>query len=281
MNRKLRKWLSVGLLAAFLVSTGILVWNFFGYGSGEESYADAAALARPADMPRTPVEPETEEAVMEIPAEEPRMAWVPAPVEEDDPWIEELSGMDLMALREVNPDVVAWIRIPDTRIDYPIMQGEDNDYYLNRDWRGNGNIVGSVFLECRNDPNLTDFNTILYAHNMANGTMFHDLHKFNYEAYRGKIPYVYVVTDGGVLRYEVFSTYDAALDSATYGLSFRQTQTRADFLTYTLENSLFDLGVVPDLTDQILTLSTCSGIGYGHRRVVHARLPMIQITQDE
>ena len=265
----------------FLVSTGILVRNFFSYGSGEKSYADAAALARSSDAPRALAESAKEAFAMEIPAEEPRTAWIPAPVEEDDPWIEELSQMDLSALREKNPDVVAWIRIPETRIDYPIMQGEDNEYYLDRDWTGILNFVGSVFMEYRNDPNLTDFNTILYAHNMANGTMFHDLHKVNAEYYRGKIPYVYVVTDGGVLRYEIFSTYDAALDSVTYGLSFQQMETRVDFLTYALENSLFDTGVVPDLTDQILTLSTCSGIGYGHRRVVLARLPMVQITLDE
>lgn len=278
MHRKLRKGLSAVLLAVFLVSTGLLIRNFRGYSAGDTAYSDAAALARAEQAVPAATEPET--AALALPASEPRTAWVPAPVEED-PWMEELSRTDLAALREVNPDVVAWIRIPETRIDYPIMQGQDNDYYLNRDWTGVPNVVGSIFLEHRNDPSLTDFNTILYGHNMAGGAMFHDLHKFNYEAYRGEIPYIYIITDSGVLRYEVFATYDAALDSATYGLSFTKAKTRADFLTHSLESSLFDTGVVPELTDQILTLSTCSGIGYGHRRVVQARLPMVQITLEE
>lgn len=283
MRRNGKKLLSALLLAVFLVSTGILVMNFYSYGAAEDAYSDASAIAgmtkKPA--PHRPGAAETKSPAIALPAREPRTAWVPAPVEEDDPVMEELALTDLEALRQVNPDVIAWIRIPGTKIDYPVLQGQDNDFYLDHNWKGEGQIAGSVFLEYTNEPDLTDYNSILYGHNMANGTIFHDLHKLNYPAYRGTIPYVYVATDGGVLRYEIFSTYDAALDSAAYELSFRDYEGRADFLTHALENSLFDLGVEPELTDQILTLSTCSGIGYGHRRVVHARLKMTQILLEE
>lgn len=198
MGRKGKKLLSALLLAVFLVSTGILVLNFRSYGAAEEAYSDAAAIARSTKKP-VPPRPETDETeppVISLPAQEPRTAWVPAPVEEDDPVMEALAQTDLEALRQVNPDVVAWIRIPDTKIDYPILQGQDNDFYLDHNWKGEGQIAGSVFLEYTNEPDLTDYNSILYGHNMANGTIFHDLHKLNYPAYRGTIPYVYVATDG-------------------------------------------------------------------------------------
>ena len=111
--------------------------------------------------------------------------------------------------------MVGWIQIPGTEIDYPLMQGKDNDFYLNNNWRGAKEYVGSIFLEYRNDPDMTDFNTIVYGHNMANGSMFGSLHRYQYDAYPEEHPYVYIVTDAGVLRYEVFSTYNAEVTSPT------------------------------------------------------------------
>ena len=136
--------------------------------------------------------------------------------------------------------------------------------------------MGSVFLESRNRPDFTDWNTIVYAHNMDNGTMFAGLHRYKQQKYWQEHPYVYIVTDAGVLRYEVFSSYNAEVDSKTYGLSFRQRETREEFIAMALEKSQIDTGIVPEVTDQILTLSTCSG-GEETRRVVHARLPMIRV----
>lgn len=279
MSRKGRKLLSAVLLVVFLCSSGIVVSRFLASGAARDSYADAAMLARPipdSASATTAAQPLPEENLT-LPARESRKVWVPVPVKED-PVMELLAATDLSALREQNPDVVGWIHIPDTRIDYPILQGPDNDYYLNRNWLGQYQVVGSVFLEYRSDPGLTDYNTVVYAHNMADGTMFHDLHKLNYPAYRGNIPYVYIVTDAGVLRYQVFSTYDAEVGGQAYSLDIRNHDEREAFLTHALENSLFGLGVEPAVTDQILTLSTCSAIGYGHRRVVHARLAMMEVT---
>lgn len=277
MNKKTKKALSAALLVVFLISTGLLVRNMFGYGGGSSDYSDAAALARSETPKETePVrEPSAETAPVEIP-EEPVMVWVPAPLAEPDPKAEALQETDLAALREVNGDILGWIQIPGTKIDYPLLQGEDNEYYLKRTWKGHRNPVGSIFLETRNSPDFTDWNTIVYGHNMNNGTMFAALHRYKRQDFWEKNPYVYIVTDEGVLRYEVFSSYNAKVDSKTYGLSFHQMQTRADFLAMALENSQIDTGIQPELTDRILTLSTCSG-GEDTRRVVHARLPMIQV----
>ena len=281
MKNRTRKAMSAVLLVVFLVSTGLLLRNFLGYGSGDSEYSDAAALAR-TDSARE--EPATRETVaVTVPPEtpeEPVMVWVPAPLEEADPRIEKLEETDLAALRQVNEDVLGWIQIPGTKIDYPILQGEDNEYYLKRTWKGHRNPVGSIFLESRNSGGFTDWNTIVYGHNMSDGSMFAALHKFRKEDFWEKHPYVYIVTDAGVLRYEIFSSYTAKVESKTYGLSFNQTKTREEFLAMALENSQIDTGIRPELTDLILTLSTCGG-GEESRRVVHARLPMVQVALEE
>ena len=100
--------------------------------------------------------------------------------------------------------------------------------------------------------------------------------KYKNENYFEKHPYVYVVIDGGVLRYEIFSVYTASVNSQTFGLSYNQQETRENFLRIATINSVIDTGIVPELNDQIITLSTCSGINYNTRYVIHARLPMVQ-----
>lgn len=277
MTKKMRKGLSAVLLVVFLVSGSLLIWNFFRFREGENAYDDARALAS-----GSPAAPQTTEPPAQAPTEEtgPRTCWIPAPIEEEDPYIQALEEMDIGALRQVNEDVLGWIQIPDTKVDYPLLQGEDNQFYLENNWKGKKEYVGSIFLEYRNDPQLTDFNTIIYGHNMANGSMFGSLRQYQYGNHWKKHPYVYILCGAGVLRYEVFSTYTADVDSLTYGLSFQQMETRAEFLAMALENSEIDTGVLPELTDQILTLSTCSGVGYSTRRVVHARLKMVEVEME-
>lgn len=84
------------------------------------------------------------------------------------------SGMDLSPLQEVNPDVVGWTAIPGV-LSYPLLQGGDNAYYLTHAWNGEENAAGAVFLDCRADACLGDFNTLIYGHRMRNGTMFGSL----------------------------------------------------------------------------------------------------------
>ena len=79
---------------------------------------------------------------------------------------------------EINRDVAGWLTIPGTKIDYPFVKGADNEHYVGRDLYGNDALAGSIFMDERNAPDLTDFNTILYGHNMRNGTMFGELPLF-------------------------------------------------------------------------------------------------------
>lgn len=282
MNQKFRTILSALLLVVFLVSAGKLFAQWQDEKQAEE--ADrvaqellAAAQTEPAQTDARETIPK-ETAPRETEPTEPATIWIPAPVEELDSNMDTLAQKDLNALREVNPDVVGWIWIPDTYINYPLMQGEDNEYYLNNTWNQNPSAYGSIYLESMNSPELTDFNTIIYGHNMNNGSMFATLQNYAGAYYRKQFPYVYIATDAGVYRYEIFSTYKASVDSITYQLSFNQQETREAFIQAALENAEYDIGIVPETTDRIITLSTCTGWGgYDYRRVVHARLKMIEV----
>jgi len=272
VKNTIKNILSVLLVVVFCISTGLLVRQKLQERKALDAYERAAKLAVSSDEEvaeknsKEQIVPETE-----APGE---IVWVPQMV--TDETVIDLQQINLAALREENPDVIGWIYIPDTKINYPVMQGEDNEYYLNHAWDGKKNASGSIFMETNNDPNATDFNTIIYGHKMNSGVMFAALHEFEEKEFWEEHPYVYLVTDAGIFRYEIFSTYNADVDSSAYGLSYRQNQTRINFLIEAKRNSLIDTGIEPETTDRILTLSTCTGRGYSARRVVHARLKMLQ-----
>ncbi len=269
MKKNLRRLL---LLVACFCCVMFLMQIIQGF-QADEVYDDAAQLAFQKE--KEPAEQTVPPETTQPPPEEKEEVWIPAPIEEDDPHVETLESMDLEALREKNPDVIGWIMIPDSKVNYPLLQGTDNEFYLKHTWEGKKNSLGSIFLEHRNNSDLTDFNTIVYGHNMNNGSMFGTLRQFAGEKYRQKRPYIYIVSDQGVYRYEIFACYKAPVDSITYGLSFNAMETRANFLTEAKKRSKADIDVLPALTDRILTLSTCSGDGYSNRWVVQARLKMM------
>ena len=264
---KKRNILRLILLAVFLVSTGLLLLQLRDNAGGEESYNTALAIAT-ADTKKESAPPaETEAAVTE--------EWVPEEITGDE-HLEAMEEIDIAALQAVNPHVIGWIRVPDSNIDYPIVQGQDNDFYLKHTWDGTLNSVGSIFMEHRNTPDFTDYNTILYGHNMNDGSMFANVRRYNTEWYWERHPYVYIATEAGVFRYEVFSSYESSIEGKAYGLSFQQQKTKAEFLNNAIVKTAADRGIRPEMTDRILTLSTCSGLGQSNRWVLHARLKMVK-----
>ena len=275
MKKKLRKTAMCILILVFAVSTALSLRQFRDNAGGESAYQGAMEIAM--NGPKEEI-PEGTEAVATEPAAEPVTCWKPAPVT-DDPMMEEMAQINIAALREENEDVLGWIRIPDTKVDYPLMQGEDNDFYLNHTWDKQPNSVGSIFLEHLNSPDLTDYNTIFYGHNMKNDSMFGQLENYALQHYRQAHPYVYIATADGVYRYEIFAFFRAEVDGLAYSLNILQDRTKEDFLQLSRDSAWYDTGIVPELTDRILTLSTCSGANYAHRYVVQARLPMVEVTK--
>ena len=271
MKKTIRKQLRVLLLVVFVISTSILVQKTIDKSRGSDDYREAAAIASAGIDSDIRIR---EEAVPAAPR--PDMRWVPAPVEQD-PYVDELMQIDLDALREINPDVIGWILIPDTQINYPLLRGEDNDYYLNHTWKGQKNSVGSIFLEHQNSADLMDDNTIIYGHNMRDGSMFADLRNYSVKDYWKGNPFIYIITDAGVYRYDVIGAYSADLEGLTFGMEFDDEDSMNNFLRYIRKMSQFDTGIRPEATDRILTLVTCYGKTSETRWVVHGRLRMMQV----
>ena len=276
MKKATRKRLTVLLMAICLFSTAMFLNQLLDNSAVKEASESALHLAT-SQEPAVP-EPVIQAMAAEIPetTAPPEPIWIPETVPQDDPSLPQLQEIDLAALQAENPDVIGWIFLPDTYINYPITQGQDNEHYLKHAWNGVATSAGSIFMESMNTPDFTDFNTILYGHNMMTGIMFGNLRRFSIPGYWEGHPYVYILTPENIFRYEIFAAYQAPVDSSTYGLSFNQIQTRINFLEHAAEKSVIDTGIHPEVTDRILTLSTCTGGGYESRWVVQARLKMIR-----
>lgn len=266
MKKSVRKILLVVLAAVFIGSIAMMLRQNMQYQQGAEEYAEAESLVELPDFSQLPPPVPTvpgDQVLQESAPEEEKPVYV-------DPYAEVLRNMDFTALREVNGDILGWIIIPGTPISYPLLQGTDNDYYLNHTWKKAKSVVGSIYMEYQNDPALTDFNTIVYGHRMNNGSMFASLKYFKDQSYWQQHPYVYITDDNGSHAYEIFAAYEVPVDGDTYYLGFPAEDSRQEFIDYCLAQSVIQTGVVPRTYDRILTLSTCTGRGHSTRWVVQA-----------
>lgn len=167
--------------------------------------------------------------------------------------------IDFEELAAVNPDIKGWLRLRAVDISYPLVQAEDNDYYLHRTFEGEDNIAGCLFVNCENEPDFTDTNTIVYGHNMKNGSMFGKLKQFREEGVFEKSRYFWIFTPDLIYQYRIFSGMDVPKAGLTYQTRFRNDEYR-DFLQAALAGSLLDnsdVSVTED--DRVVTLSTCNG----------------------
>lgn len=278
MKEKRYRWLKGILIFILLFSLGMYGLHLVRMKESRDIYEQAAELATEEveETTKAPVVVIEETTEPETAAEEPDLfTWREAPAETDF-YMEELAKKDLVALREVNPDVLGWILIPETPVDYPLMDGEDNDYYLSHTWDKKDSSAGSICLEMLNNPDLRDFNTLIYGHRMMNESMFGSLKHYDTQKYFDEHPYVYLLDDSGVHRYEIFSAYTAPVDSYTFIYGFRNEESMEKFLKYCMGQSVVKTGVEPTVDDKILTLVTCTGRGYEARFVVQARLKGVE-----
>ena len=173
--------------------------------------------------------------------------------------------IDFEKLQSYNNELVAWIYIPDTKIDYPIARHEDEDqtYYLNYDMYREPSYSGCIFMESMNKPDFTDNNTVIYGHNMKNGTMFKGLHKFEDQKFFDKNRYVYIYLPDRTLVYEIFAAYTTDDTHILSAYDFRDKKVYEEYLNnvtdphYMGANIRKDTVVTTDNT--IITLSTCVG----------------------
>jgi sortase B len=177
-------------------------------------------------------------------------------------------------IKAKNPDAVGWITVKDSIIDYPVVQGKDNEYYLEHDWLKNANTEGAVFMDYRNDPdslNQEAVHTVLYGHNMKNGSMFHDLMNYKSEQFFYGNPIIEITDRYEKHRFEVFSAYVTDTDFYYIKTDFPKERDFEEFIESIKTRSIYKKDVELSRRDHILTLSTCTYEFEDARFVVHAR----------
>ena len=269
----MKKWMFNALIwffaAVFVVSAGMLIWYWIDSSAQSQQFEDLSAMVQQA-RPTVPADPEDPTA----------------PTAPQDPWItvnDPETGAPVQVLPEfaqlytMNNDLVGWIRIPDTRIDYPVMQTPDSpDYYLRRSFEKKKATHGCIYAKEECDLTASD-NVTLYGHYMRNGSMFAALG--NYKKIDFWEDHKYILLDSLTQRrqYEIFAVF---LTTASEGKGFRyhtfmqadSAQTYDDFVSQCKELSLYDTGITPQYGEKLITLSTCEYSQTNGRLVVVARL---------
>lgn len=185
--------------------------------------------------------------------------------------------IDFAALQETNSDVYAWIQIPGTAIDYPVVQHSLDDlYYLEHTWEGEANSRGAIFTQKVNSKDFTDYNTLIYGHEMGNGTMFNDLHNYMEEGYMQQHQEIIIYTEQYKLTYRIFAAVVYDDRHVMNAFNFIIPEDRQAFLdslktSRDLRNQ-YDDSVQVTTDDKLVTLSTCLGNESNHRLLVGAVL---------
>ncbi len=186
----------------------------------------------------------------------------------------ELVKAKLNYLKMKNSDLYGWINVGGTNIDYPLVQYTDNDYYLNNDFYGEYLPAGSIFVDYRCDTDLlANRNTVIYGHNMLNGSMFGSIPKYLKKSFFDENRTITLTTPKGVYTYEIFSIYETDMYYSYIKTSFQSDEQFLEFAYRMRDNSIFvqkDLEFNAD--DRILTLSTCTNGYYIYRYALQAKL---------
>ena len=183
-----------------------------------------------------------------------------------------LISVDFSVLKQENEDIVGWLYLEDSPINYPVVQSYDNDYYLRRLVNGEYNIAGSLFMDYRNDSNLEDNNTIIYGHNMKNNTMFGSLQEYKNQNYYDNHKVMYYFTPEKNYIIELFTGYTISVESDIYDLSIIDSSKLEELIS----KSDFESNTKVTEEDKIITLSTCAYEYDGARYVVMGVLKEIE-----
>lgn len=260
----MKKPVMIALIVVFLLVFLFSAWQLIGilteYRKGEQTYE---RLEHYVSMPETnPKEekPQKEDAPEEAAPEE-------APVEVENPFPE----VDFDALKAINEDVVGWIYIPDTRVNYPVLQGENNDQYLYHLLTGDYNGSGSIFLDAKVPGDFSGNNSPIYGHNMKNDTMFADMVEYKKQEFYDEHPVAMLMTPEKNYLVHLFSGY--VTDS--WGSAWDKEFDEGEFEKWLQEvagKTCFETEVTPSKEDRVLTFSTCTYETGDGRFVVHGIL---------
>ena len=241
-RRELIRYIIMGVsLVVFIVSVSMLIYYITQYGKSQKIYNDLneEVLETTENNTTEFVDDDNVEHTFEI-----------------------TNTIDFEYLKSINPDCVAWISFPVLGIEYPVVQGTNNSYYLPHSYNNVETWSGSIYMDYRNTPDCTDRHTILYGHNMQDGSMFHKLLKYDKESFYKEHDgenYFYVYLEGGVNVYEVYAVIDAEVvkNQIPFSLLSLDKYSLEEYEAEISSLQDYDTGVTLSADDKLMTLLTC------------------------
>lgn len=249
--KKSRKIIIGSLIFISVVCTALIVWHFWSQKNRQNVYEKMQDQVEENRTSEADDESDTDSGV-EIP-------------------------VDFAELTKVNPDIYAWIQIDGTNVNYPIVQSPDDDsYYLMHTVDGQEGYPGSIYTESCNQKDFTDFNTLIYGHDMMDGSMFQNLHNYSDPAYMEEHPEIVIYTPEKKLTYRIFAAVVYDDRHVMHSFDFRHTEGRQAFLdsVYAVRDmsSVIDAEIPVDTDSRVITLSTCISGQENNRFLVEAVL---------
>lgn len=167
--------------------------------------------------------------------------------------------VDFELLNQMNASAVGWLYCEGTPINYPVVQSTDNSYYLEHLYNDQANSSGAIFMDALNNSDMSDVNTVLYGHNMKNGSMFACLQNYSDPAYMRQHPVMYYLTAERDYRIDIFSCYPDGPASEAYTINYDSADTYAACLRRSWDRSEASADVPMTTEDNMITLVTCTG----------------------
>ena len=185
----------------------------------------------------------------------------------------EENNFSIASLQNINEDIRGWIKMDNTNIDYPIVIGEDNNEYLDKDYKKEFSTAGSIFMDYRNNKDFNNDYTIIYGHNMKSNQMFADVKRFEEKQFfdtheKGTL---YTANDVYEIQIYSFQKVDAFSDT-TYNLRTYKDKRNKDLITFFTQNAMYKKTVNISEKDKILVLSTCDNAGGNERSILIGKL---------
>ena len=176
-------------------------------------------------------------------------------------------------LQKINPDIIGWIRINETNVNYPLLQAEDDDTYMNTDAEGKYSLSGSIFLHCANKPDFSDFNNMIYGHHMEKHMMFGDVGLFADKEYFDEHPYGNLFFDGKDHGIEFYALIQAdAYNERLFSVSSEEPEAKQAYLQEISDNALHKRNFELTENDHLVLLITCTSDMTNGRNILVGRL---------
>ena len=279
MKKSTRLWISRGLMAVCVIGLVYSGYNLIAGKledkKGEDEYANLHQFISPPSSPSAkpptsgtpspgatedeqPGEPTDSGDDIGEPVDPAEPSGEKAPVYVDNTAPDYWPTIDFESLKAINQDFCAWILCPGTNINYPVVHGADNDYYLNHLFTNVSNKAGAIFMDYRNNTDFSNRNTIIYGHHMKNRSMFWTLTNYKQQSFYNNHPVVRIVTEGANYEVQLFAAYVASVDDNAWRVGFTGAEDFDSWVQEARNKSDFQSDIEVVYGDKVVTLSTCT-----------------------